>query len=125
MREIHSRTITGTDCYAYDNQNAGCGIKSNDPASYGPNFNSNGGGWYVVERSSTYIKVWFWPRGASNVPAAVRKGEGKADTSTFGTPFANFVNSSCDIASHFGSHHIIINLTFCELSHYGGWQIIY
>lgn len=67
-----------------------------------------------MERSSTYIKVWFWPRNSASVPAAVKNGASSADTSTFGTPFADFVNTNCDIPSHFGSHHIIINLTLCE-----------
>jgi len=28
----------------------------------------------VIERSSTYIKIWFWPRDAENVPAEVKDG---------------------------------------------------
>jgi hypothetical protein len=66
-----------------------------------------------MERTSTYIKVWFWPRNSATVPAQVKSGASPIDTSTWGTPFAAFVNSGCDIASKFGPENIIINLTFC------------
>ncbi|KAG9100379.1 hypothetical protein FRC07_010416 [Ceratobasidium sp. 392] len=104
---------TNTDCNWQVNGNAGCGVQSPETTSYGPSFNNNSGGWYVMERTSTYIKVWFWPRNSATVPLAVKSGASTVDTSSFGTPFASFVNTSCDIASHFGPENIIINLTFC------------
>ncbi|KAG8697450.1 hypothetical protein FRC09_007865 [Ceratobasidium sp. 395] len=104
---------TNTDCNWLVNGNSGCGVQAPTADSYGPSFNTNGGGWYAMERTSTYIKVWFWPRNSATVPAAVKSGLSTVDTSSFGTPFASFVNTSCDIASHFGPENIIINLTFC------------
>ena len=109
-----SRSIIGTNCVSSASSNAGCAFKSNDPNSYGPKFNQNGGGWYVMERADTYINVWFWSRGASNVPDAIKNGANTVDTLTLGTSFAYFPSDSCDIKSHFGPHRIIINLTFCE-----------
>ncbi|KAH7344535.1 putative laminarinase [Rhizoctonia solani] len=106
-------TTTNTDCNWQVNGNAGCGVKNPLANSYGPAFNANGGGWYATERTSTYIKVWFWPRNSATVPLQVKNGSGSIDTSTWGTPFAAFVNNSCNIASHFGPENIIINLTFC------------
>jgi hypothetical protein len=88
-------------------------VKSPDNNSYGPAFNANGGGWYAMERTTTYIKVWFWSRNSAYVPAGVKSGAGSLDTSGWGTPTAVFVNNSCNIASHFGPENIIINLTFC------------
>ncbi|KAG9100553.1 hypothetical protein FRC06_003969 [Ceratobasidium sp. 370] len=105
--------VTNTDCNWLVNGNAGCGVQAPTTNSYGPSFNTNGGGWYAMERTSTYIKVWFWPRNSATVPAAVKSGANSVDTSSFGTPFASFVNTSCDIAGHFGPENIIINLTFC------------
>lgn len=35
------------------------------------------------------------------------------DTSTWGTPFADFPSTDCDLASKFGSQNIVIDLTFC------------
>ncbi|KAG9124142.1 hypothetical protein FRC07_012686 [Ceratobasidium sp. 392] len=106
-------TPTQADCNYQVNGNAGCGVKSPDANSYGPAFNKNGGGWYVTERTNTFIKVWFWGRNSPDVPAPVRNGAASIDTSGFGKPTALFVNNSCDFNSHFGPENIIINLTFC------------
>ncbi|QRV78202.1 glycoside hydrolase family 16 protein [Ceratobasidium sp. AG-Ba] len=104
---------TQLDCNYQVNGNAGCGVKSPDGNSYGPSFNSAGGGWYVMERTSSFIKIWFWPRNSGNVPASVKNGASQVDTAGFGKPSALFVNNSCDFNSHFGPENIIINLTFC------------
>ncbi|KAG8706067.1 hypothetical protein FRC11_008536 [Ceratobasidium sp. 423] len=106
-------TTTLTDCNWQVNSNSGCGVKNPLANSYGPAFNTNGGGWYAMERTSTYIKVWFWPRNSATVPSQVKNGASSIDTSTWGTPFAAFVNTSCDINAKFGPNNIIINLTFC------------
>ncbi|KAF8708398.1 glycoside hydrolase family 16 protein, partial [Rhizoctonia solani] len=108
-----SPTTTNTNCDWTVNGNAGCGVQAPVANSYGPAFNSVGGGWYAMERTSSYIKVWFWPRNSGAVPSQVRNGASSIDTSTWGRPFALFVNSSCNIASKFGPENIIINLTFC------------
>jgi hypothetical protein len=89
-----------------------------------------------MERTSTYIKVWFWSRTDGSVPAEVKNGATSINTSNWvivadashpeqrltrpsqGAPFAYFSNAQCDIASKFGPHQIVINLTFCELFHY-------
>ncbi|GLB43086.1 putative glycoside hydrolase family 16 protein [Lyophyllum shimeji] len=106
-------TPSGLDCNAAVNGNAGCGVKLSEANSYGPPFNSNGGGWYAVERTNTFIKVWFWPRNSGSVPSDVRNGGSSVNTDNWGTPSAYFPNTSCDIASHFSQNNIIINLTFC------------
>lgn len=112
-----SRTQTGTatlnNCDVNANGNSGCGVQAPTPDSYGPAFNNAGGGFYAMERTSTFIKVWFWGRNAGNVPAEVRSGGNSINTDTWGTPTAFFPNTQCDIASHFDAHNIIINLTFC------------
>lgn len=64
-------TTTGTDCYAYDDGNAGCGVQTNKANNYGPAFNSNGGGWYVLWRTDTFLNVYFWARNDGSVPAEV------------------------------------------------------
>ncbi|KAB5592242.1 Endo-1,3(4)-beta-glucanase [Ceratobasidium theobromae] len=104
---------TGVDCNWQVNGNAGCGVMAPATNSYGPSFNANGGGWYAMERTTTYIKVWFWPRNSGSVPAQVKNGASSINTSTWGKPFASFVNTSCNIASKFGPENIIINLALC------------
>ncbi|KAJ7097213.1 glycoside hydrolase family 16 protein [Mycena belliarum] len=124
-----ARTQTGT---AGDQLNcdtalgdAGCGVdlSSTRPATYGPAFNAAGGGWYAIERTPAFINVWFWPRSAGDVPADVKAGGGRVDTATWGTPAANFPDTSCDIAKLFTAHNIIINLTFC--GDWAGTQDLY
>jgi hypothetical protein len=45
-------TVVYDDCDVAANYNAGCSIKSSGPNTYGPSFNQNGGGIYVLERTS-------------------------------------------------------------------------
>jgi hypothetical protein len=112
-----SRTQTGTagqnNCDYTVNSNTGCGVRmTGEGNTYGPGFNNNGGGYYAIERTSSFIKVWFWPRN-SNVPSDVSAGGSSVNTNNWGTPSAYFPNNQCNIPNYFGSHNIIINLTFC------------
>lgn len=106
------KTVT-TNCDADVNSNSGCGVQVNKANSYGPPFDSNGGGWYVMERTNAHINVYFWARNDASVPSDVKNGASSINTSKWGTPVANFPDNSCDISSHFGPNNIIINLTFC------------
>ncbi|KAF8432245.1 glycoside hydrolase family 16 protein [Boletus edulis BED1] len=112
-----SRSMTGTallnDCDVFSDGNQGCGVHLADRNSFGHNFNFNGGGWYAVDRSPTYIAIYFWERGSTSVPSEVEYPVDKVDTSTWGTPAAYFPNTDCDFPSHFGPMNIIINLAFC------------
>ncbi|KAF9469590.1 laminarinase [Collybia nuda] len=112
-----SRAQTGTsgqlDCNAAVNGNTGCGVRLNSAQSYGPTFNNNGGGWYVVERNNNFIKVWFWARNDGSVPSDVKNGASSVNTDAWRTPDAFFPNTNCNIAQHFNQHNIIINLTLC------------
>ncbi|TFY81316.1 hypothetical protein EWM64_g2693 [Hericium alpestre] len=117
MQHARERAETGNpgqnDCNVATNGNAGCGVQVTDANSYGPGFNNNGGGWYAVERTNDFIKVWFWARNAGGIPGDVTSGANSVNTDSWGTPDAFFPNTDCDIASHFGPNNIIINLTFC------------
>ncbi|TBU22209.1 endo-1,3(4)-beta-glucanase-like protein [Dichomitus squalens] len=106
-------TSTGDNCDVNATGNSGCGVKSNDASSYGPTFNAAGGGFYAMERSDAGVKVWFWSRNSGSIPSDVLSGATSVDTDDWGTPFADFPSTSCDMASHFGPHNIVINLTFC------------
>jgi len=106
-------TVLQTNCDGSTNNNAGCGVKLVDTRSFGPIFNSHGGGWFAMERTSSGIRVWFWARDAGTVPSDVKAGGSSVSTGGWGTPQAFFPSTSCDISEHFGPHNIIINLTFC------------
>jgi hypothetical protein len=67
-----------------------------------------------MERTSTFIKIWFWQRHTSDVPSdVVRSNSGSVNTDAWGTPTAYFPNTQCDIDKEFSTSNIIINLTFC------------
>lgn len=106
--------VLTTDCDAAVNYNSGCGSAlSYAPNSFGPAFNTAGGGWYALERTDDYISVWFWDRNNWLTPLDVWLGSPIVDTSRWGTPAAYFSNTDCDLATHFGPNNIIVDLTFC------------
>ncbi|KIK66359.1 glycoside hydrolase family 16 protein [Collybiopsis luxurians FD-317 M1] len=72
-----------------------------------------GGGWFAMERTVEYIKVWSWSRDDFSVPLSVRYGSPVLDTDLWGLPVGYFPNTSCGLAAKFGPHQIIINLTLC------------
>lgn len=81
------------------------------PNNYGKALSDNGGGVYITEWTSAFVRVWFFPR--DKIPPSVTSGS--PDISQFELPMANF-QGSCDIDSHFRNHSIIINTDFC-----GAW----
>ncbi|KAH6917917.1 endo-beta-glucanase [Coprinopsis sp. MPI-PUGE-AT-0042] len=102
------------DCNVAVNYNTGCGVQVNDRRSYGPEFNSVGGGWYAVERTNDYIKAWFWSRYDWDVPEEIRNGAGVVNPLYWGLPAAHFPSTDkCNIGEKFRDQNILINLTFC------------
>ncbi|KZT38118.1 family 16 hypothetical endo-1,3(4)-beta-glucanase from glycoside hydrolase [Sistotremastrum suecicum HHB10207 ss-3] len=114
-----SRTQTGSigsnDCNTADNGNEGCGVTVNKANNYGAAFNNNGGGFYAMERTSQFIKLWFWARNEGGIPSDLSNDSASSvDTDNWGTPWAYFpTSSSCNLASHMGPQNIVINLTLC------------
>ena len=51
--------------------------------SYGPGLNAAGGGFFAMERTNDYIKIWNWPRNSNNIPADVLQGRTTIDTATW------------------------------------------
>ncbi|KAH6884743.1 glycoside hydrolase family 16 protein [Coprinopsis sp. MPI-PUGE-AT-0042] len=105
----HTGTPVSLNCY-----NGGCNVRLPTQNSYGAPFNAIGGGWYAMERQADFIKVWFWPRTSTTVPATVKTPtNGEVFTEHWGTPSALFNSESCDLAAKFAENNIIINLNFC------------
>ena len=58
----------------------GCGVQATGiEYSYGTGFNSVGGGFYAMERTGQFIKVWYWQRYGS-VPSDVANPGSSVDT---------------------------------------------
>ncbi|KAF9558460.1 glycoside hydrolase family 16 protein [Agrocybe pediades] len=101
------------DCSTTPADHTGCTVHYPTANSFGPSFNSAGGGWYAFERAQDHMKVWFWSRNDGSVPGEVKMGRPEINPSNWGTPTAFFPNTSCDFSQHFKEHNIIINLTLC------------
>ena len=129
------RTQISTNCDINVNFNQGCVVEDSKPNSYGPDFNAADGGWYVMERTNSYVRVFFWSRHNRSVPLEVKYGFPTLNPNKWvrvmlqnlshitysiyqGKPDALFPNTECDFDSHFGRNNIIINLTLCKSSEY-------
>lgn len=108
--EFTDSTTLTTDCTGTDNQ--GCGNLAHSTATYGADFNAQGGGIYATEWTSSAIKIWFWAKGT--VPSGIL-GEihgGAPNPSSWGRPAALF-QGGCNIDTFFKDHHIVFDTTFC------------
>ncbi|KAI0757797.1 laminarinase [Daedaleopsis nitida] len=110
---VQSGNAEGDNCDVAATNNAGCGVQVSNSNGYGPAFNAAGGGFYAMERTDAFVKVWFWSRGDPDIPQDVLNGASDINTDNWDTPSAFFPNTSCDIDEHFGPHNLIINLTLC------------
>lgn len=72
-------TATGNNCDVNTSGNTGCGVQAPSANSYGPSFNAAGGGFYAMERTTSFVKVWFWTRNG-NVPSDVKSGGSTVNT---------------------------------------------
>jgi hypothetical protein len=88
----------------------GCSVMG-PTGSYGTSFNDNGGGVYAMEWTSSWIRVYFFPRNA--IPHDIQTGH--PDPSSWGLPTANFDSQygDCDIDANFPPQTIYFDTTFC------------
>ncbi|KAH7104331.1 glycoside hydrolase family 16 protein [Auriculariales sp. MPI-PUGE-AT-0066] len=106
-------TLVHADCNSFVDGNTGCTVQFTKANSYGPSFNNAGGGYFAMERTTTAIKIWFWPRSGGGAPSDVVNGASSVNTDNWGTPMANYNNNNCNINAKFAASNIIINLTLC------------
>ncbi|EIW81094.1 glycoside hydrolase family 16 protein [Coniophora puteana RWD-64-598 SS2] len=103
-----STLVNSTDCSFQTNSNQGCIVTDPSTASFGQGFQ---GGAYVTEYASSGISIWFFPR--SSIPSALSSNSSTIDTSTFGTPVANWPNTGCNIEQYFQPQQLIFDITLC------------
>ncbi|WFC98894.1 hypothetical protein MYAM1_001627 [Malassezia yamatoensis] len=115
-------TTAFSSCYAYDNDNSGCRIETNNTntATAGSSFNSKGGGVVAMQRDfsdgGSGIRVWIWDQSQS-MPSDVSKPGNTVDPDQWGTPAADFGRLSCegggDATDLFDAHKIVFDITLC------------
>ncbi|KAH9931633.1 concanavalin A-like lectin/glucanase domain-containing protein [Epithele typhae] len=107
-----SATMSGTVGSVTDCSNAsGCIIEESQSSSYGEAFANAGGGVWATEYSTDGIKIWFWSR--DNVPTTISAAGSSIDTSSWGTPSANWPASSCNVSEYFSGQQLILDITLC------------
>ncbi|KAL4069598.1 glycoside hydrolase family 16 protein [Scleroderma yunnanense] len=106
---VQTNGVDNLQCNALINNNAGCGVTEWSRASYGPYFDSQGGGVFAMKWDDNGIAVWSFYRAA--IPQDIN--EGLPDPSTWGEPDAELAPTSCNITQFFTNHSIIFDITFC------------
>lgn len=102
-------TILSPICDANISSNAGCGVTDWSQVSYGPQFDSLGGGIYAMKWDETGIAVWYFYRNA--IPTDLLNFN--PNPSGWGQPSAYLSPNSCNISTYFISHSIIFDITLC------------
>ncbi|TFY54028.1 hypothetical protein EVG20_g9874 [Dentipellis fragilis] len=120
-----STLVNATDCSFQANSNEGCVTTNPATNSYGQPFADAGGGVWATEFAEKGISIWFFsvraaevPRTAghfhrANVPDSLKNNASSLDTSTLGTPVANYPPTSCNIDKFFSAQNLIFDITLC------------
>ncbi|WVQ98328.1 hypothetical protein IAU59_005451 [Kwoniella sp. CBS 9459] len=106
-----SGRVDSEDCNQDVNNGSGCTVYDNNENSYGEAFSQAGGGVFVTEWSTEAIRIWFITRSA--VPSSLTLTSETIDTSTLGTPVAEYSSSTCDIEKLFEPQTLTINIALC------------
>ncbi|KIK92969.1 glycoside hydrolase family 16 protein [Paxillus rubicundulus Ve08.2h10] len=106
---VQTNGVDNLQCNAFINNNAGCGVTEWSRASYGPYFDSQGGGVFAMKWDTNGIAVWSFYRAA--IPQDIIQG--LPNPSNWGEPVAELAPSSCNITEYFVDHSIVFDITFC------------
>jgi len=101
--------ILGKQCATINGDNTGCAFKDTDARSFGHGFNILGGGVFAHLWDNTGIKIWHFAR--TEIPADITAGF--PNPSSWPLPSAAFSAASCDMASHFHDHALVLDTTIC------------
>ncbi|ORX35900.1 concanavalin A-like lectin/glucanase domain-containing protein [Kockovaella imperatae] len=104
-------TLTYDNCSIGAHYDSGCTTNMTNADTYGSGFAAAGGGVYVAEFATDGIRIWFFTR--SSVPSSFGVSSKSIDTSSLGTPAAEYLSSSCNITEYFSSQIFTIDITLC------------
>lgn len=90
-------------------KNAGCAIADTSNLTFGETFNTNGGGVYATEWTSSFIKIWFFERG--KFPSDIASAS-PSPSQNWGPPTSVFAGDF-NMDDHFKNLKIVFDTTFC------------
>ncbi|EHY61114.1 putative glycosidase C21B10.07 [Exophiala dermatitidis] len=106
-----------SNCLNSTDGDSGCGVRGST-ATFGEEFNNNGGGVYAMELRDAGIRVWFFDR--DNIPDDINTSTSNStnstttpDPSTWSEALADFPSTDCNIANHFRNQSIIVDIDLC------------
>ncbi|QRV90995.1 glycoside hydrolase family 16 protein [Ceratobasidium sp. AG-Ba] len=101
--------LLASDCSAFADNNAGCGLINDSAASFGAPFNAVGGGVFASRWDNNGVWIWFFHR--STIPNDIIQNTPTPEL--WGKPTALLSNSSCAPNRYFWDHQIVFDITFC------------
>ncbi|KAI5475189.1 family 16 glycoside hydrolase [Pseudohyphozyma bogoriensis] len=102
-------TVLNTNCSAYFDGNAGCGVKDSSASTFGSAFEAVGGGVFATYWSEEGVSIWSFAR--DEIPADLTSDS--PDVSSWGEPKAFWSSTTCSMDEYFGPQTIVINITVC------------
>ncbi|KAJ6532701.1 glycoside hydrolase family 16 protein [Mycena vulgaris] len=108
----------GTNCDA-NADTAGCGFSDESSSSFGPGFNSAGGGVFALQFNTDGIKTWFFQAG--KVPSDISSS--LPNPSTWGTPRMSVPTSSCSPTTYFSDLMMVVDTNLGGTFTEGVWGV--
>ena len=112
QQETFTGELVTADCDVNapdQSKNAGCAIADTSNLTFGDNFNTNGGGVYATEWTSSAIKIWFFPRG--KFPSDIASAS-PSPSDNWGPPTSVFAGDF-NMDDHFKNLKVVFDTTFC------------
>ncbi|KAI1625437.1 endo-1,3(4)-beta-glucanase [Exophiala viscosa] len=117
VKRKETGTALNSNCLNSTDGDAGCGVRGST-ATFGEDFNNNGGGVYAMELRDAGIRVWMFDR--DSIPSDITTSTSNTTNSTttpdpsgWGEALADFPSTDCDISSHFRNQSIIVDIDLC------------
>lgn len=117
VKRKETGTALNSNCLNSTDGDSGCGVQGST-ATFGEDFNNNGGGVYAMELRDAGIRVWFFDR--DNIPSDITTSTSNTtnttttpDPSTWSEALADFPSTDCDIGNHFRNQSIIVDIDLC------------
>jgi hypothetical protein len=118
MSQVTIVQAEGTNCDATVNP-AGCGFTDHQTTTFGPGFNSAGGGVFALQFDTTGIKTWFFQTGS--VPSDISSLA--PNPSTWGAPRMSIPTSTCSPTTFFSDLMMVVDTNLGGTFTEGVWAV--